>query len=120
MSVGKLGPFDRFADKVNALTSKAWFFLACLLLVIIWLPSFFVVGSVDTWQLLINTPTTVVTFLLVALQQNSEERSDAALQDKLNAIAQAFIPVLDDLDEEDGARELRKAIGLEDRERSSD
>ena len=42
---------------------------------LIWAPSYFVIGSVDTWQLIINTATTIITFLMVASLQNSETRS---------------------------------------------
>jgi low affinity Fe/Cu permease len=108
--------FDRFADKVNGLTSQAWFFVGCLLLVVIWAPSFLVTGSIDTWQLLINTPTTVITFLLVALQQNSQTRADAAIQEKVNMLAKGVAALLVDVDEGDLARELRRSVGLENRE----
>jgi low affinity Fe/Cu permease len=110
--------FDRFADKVNKLTSKAWFFAACMLLVITWAPSFLLVDSIDTWQLLINTPTTVITFLLVALQQNNSSRSDDAIQEKLNVLAAGVADLLDDSDAGE-AKELREAVGLEDRESSA-
>jgi hypothetical protein len=62
--------------------------------VIIWLPSYFAFSNVNTWQLIINTVTTIVTFLLVALLQNSQKRSDEAVQDKLNAIADGLADVL--------------------------
>lgn len=105
--------FDRFADRAAAFTSKAWFFAACVLLVVVWAPSYFATGSVDTWQLLINTPTTIVTFLLVGLSQNTQSRRDNALQEKVNAIAK----YLADGDRADAA-ELRAAVGLEDQEAS--
>lgn len=104
--------FDRFADRVDRLVSKAWFFALCVLLVLVWAPSFFLIGDLDTWQLIINTATTIITFLLVALLQNTAKRGNDATQHKLNAIAQFQL----DGDEE----ELRKAIGLEDRESSKD
>lgn len=59
--------FDRFATGASNFASKAWFFAACLTLVLIWAPSVFLFPSIDTWQLVINTATTIVTFLLVAL-----------------------------------------------------
>ena len=110
--------FDKFADSVSKWTSRAWFFAACVLLVLIWAPLFLVLPSIDTWQLFINTPTTVVTFLLVALLQNTGARSDSAMHTKLNAIAEG---VADLLDQADGgeAHELRQAVGLEQREPSS-
>jgi low affinity Fe/Cu permease len=59
--------FDRFAATAAAFFSKPWFFVLCVLLILVWAPSFFVIGSIDTWQLIINTATTIVTFLMVAL-----------------------------------------------------
>ena len=45
------------------------------------------IRDIDTWQLIINTLTTIITFLMVALLQNSQTRADQAVQHKLNAIA---------------------------------
>lgn len=110
------GLFDRFADTVSQFVSRAWFFAGCVAMVLIWAPSILIFKDVDTWQLIINTATTIVTFLLVALIQNTQTRSDAATQQKLNALAEALSGVV-----EDGARhELRQAVGLEDRESSAD
>lgn len=108
------GLFDRFADTVARLTAKAWFFAACVGLVVLWAPSIFVVGTVDTWQLIINTATTIVTFLLVGLMQNTQDRANRAVQQKLNAIAAALATRV----EEHVAQELRDAVGLENREGS--
>jgi low affinity Fe/Cu permease len=44
-------------------------FVMCFLLVVLWAPSYFVLSKLTTWQLIINTLTTIVTFLLVALLQ---------------------------------------------------
>jgi hypothetical protein len=118
---GSLSFFDRFADQANRFVSRALFFSLCLLLVIVWLPSYFIFRNLDTWQLIINTITTIVTFLLVALLQNTQTRADAAIQHKLNAIADgladlmaagsASTPRL-----EKDLVELRAAVGLENRE----
>jgi low affinity Fe/Cu permease len=105
--------FDRFADAVSRVTAKAWFFAGCLALVVIWAPSIFIIGDVDTWQLIINTVTTIVTFLLVALWQNSQDRAGAALHQKLNAVAAFMLN-----DSAETRRELERAIGVEDREGS--
>lgn len=106
--------FDRFADTVNTFTSKAWFFAACAALIVVWAPSILILPSVDTWQLAVNTPTTVITFLLVALIQNTQKRTDDAMQEKLNALSAYFL----NPDDADCEHELRAAIGLEDREGS--
>jgi len=77
---------DRFAGRAAQLVSRAPFFTACALLVMVWLPTT-VLLDFNTSQLLINTPTTIVTFLLVALLQNTQTRNQQATQRKLNAIA---------------------------------
>ncbi|MGO1052322.1 low affinity iron permease family protein [Crossiella sp. CA198] len=110
--------FDRFATRVNTFVSRAWFFALCLAMVVIWAPSYFLFDTADTWQLVINTLTTIVTFLLVALLQNTQTRSDDAIQQKLNAIADALSDLMTRQDQEGEARELRLAVGLEQREGS--
>ncbi|KAA0100563.1 hypothetical protein CIW47_25270 [Mycolicibacterium sp. P1-5] len=119
---GRLSFFDRFATRVSHWVSRAWFFAACVLMIVIWAPSFALM-SLDTWQLVINTATTIVTFLLVALLQNTQSRSDAATQQKLNAIADGLWDLMGEL----GAQypglgrhrdELAASVGLEDREGS--
>jgi len=109
--------FDRFATYVGARTWQAWFFVV---IVVLWAPSFFLLGTIDTWQLIINT----VTFLLVALLQNTQKRSDDAVQHKLNAIADGLADLMKQLSEEHpeldkDLKELRLAVGLEDHESAS-
>lgn len=110
--------FDRFASGVAERVSKAWFFMLCVGLVLVWAPTF-VLMDIDTWQLVINTLTTIITFLLVALLQNTQSRSDQALQQKLNAIADALADLMrtgqPDAQLEQDRRELMEAVGLEDR-----
>lgn len=77
--------FDRFAAAISRFVARAPFFVACALLIIVWAPSI-LIFTLDTWQLLINTVTTIVTFLLVALLQNTTDRSNRALHHKLDAI----------------------------------
>lgn len=132
---GRLGFFDRFAGRASQIVSRAPFFAFCLLLVLLWIvegvirvasngPSSFLGGS---YQLQINTTTTIITFLLVALLQNSETRSNRAVQHKLNAIADGLADLMDHLaersDDEDlrnDIRELRSAVGLEQRETTTE
>ncbi|MDQ3763780.1 MAG: low affinity iron permease family protein [Actinomycetota bacterium] len=115
-----VGFFDRFASAATAFASRAWFFVGCLLLVVIWAPTI-VLFTVDTWQLIINTATTIITFLLVALLQNAQTRADAAVQHKLNAIAEGLSDLMRHLAQDNpelrrDCEELRIAVGLEDRE----
>jgi low affinity Fe/Cu permease len=116
-----VGVFDRFASLAAQFTAKPWFFSLCALLVLLWAPSYVVVRDVDTWQLIINTATTIVTFLLVALLQNTQTRADRAVQAKLNAIAEALADLMkaetgDRRDLRRDIAELEEAVGLEDRE----
>lgn len=118
---GKLSVFDKFATAASSVASRAGFFMFCVLLVVLWAPTFLVLPSIDTWQLVINTATTIITFLMVALLQNTESRSDEALQQKLNAIADAMADLMDELsaDHPELRRhraELADAVGLENRE----
>lgn len=111
-----VGWFDRFAEKASKLASRAWFFAFCVLLVVIWAPSILILRDIDTWQLIINTATTIITFLLVALLQNSQQRSDQAVQQKLNAIAGSLADLMENQDMPKDAAELRSAVGLENHE----
>jgi low affinity Fe/Cu permease len=112
------GAFDRFAEAASEVASHARFFVACVLLVLLWAPSYFVFGNVDTWQLVINTATTIVTFLMVALLQNAQRRSDVAMHRKLDALADGLADFMehaapDDADLQADMQDLRAAIGLE-------
>src|SRR2546423_1136410 len=118
---GKLSLFDRFASAADQGVSGAWVFAFCVLLVLIWIPSIVAIRDINTWQLIINTITTIVTFLLVALLQNTQTRADAAVQHKLNAIADGLADLMEQMatDRPDLRRdfeELRAAVGLEKRE----
>ncbi len=115
-----VGLFDRFASAASRLVSRAWFFAFCVLLILIWAPSILILRDIDTWQLIINTATTIITFLLVALLQNTQERADQAVQQKLNAIADALSDLMSAKGMDSDADELRQAVGLEERESSTD
>jgi low affinity Fe/Cu permease len=80
-----------------------------------------VLGNIDIWQLIINTITMIITFLLVALPQNAQKRADQATQHKLNAIADGLSDLMNQFTAEHPAllgdyQELRQAVGLEHRE----
>jgi low affinity Fe/Cu permease len=66
--------FDRFADAVSRHVARAWFFTACVMSIVLWAPMILIIRNVDTYQLLVNTYTTILTFLLVALLQNTQRR----------------------------------------------
>jgi hypothetical protein len=131
----RVGFFDRFAERTSKVVSRAPFFALCLVLVGAWLVEGFVRVASDGWQaflddkfqLQINTTTTIVTFLLVALLQNTQTRSERALHHKLDTIADGLADLMDHIaergDDEDLRQDivdLREAVGLEKRESSSD
>jgi low affinity Fe/Cu permease len=122
----RIGFFDRFAGWAALIASRAAFFAFCVLMIVVWAPTILVLKSVDTWQLIINTATTIITFLMVALLQNSQTRSDQAVQHKLNALADGLADLMAYLADAGGERdlkndlkELRAAVGLEERESTS-
>ena len=113
--------FDRFAGRISTIAGRAPFFVACVLIVVLWLPTLFLV-SADLAQLTIQTVTAVITFLLVALLQNTQARADAATQHKLNELSDALANLIatqaDNAAMRNDIRELKAAVGLEERERS--
>lgn len=123
----RIGFFDRFAGWAALIASRAYFFAFCVALIVLWVPSLAWIHVVDTWQLIINTATTIITFLMVALLQNSQTRSDQAVQHKLNAIADGLADLMAHIVEDrDTGRleqdmiELRDAVGLETHESTTD
>jgi low affinity Fe/Cu permease len=115
--------FDKLSSAVADTVARAWFFTACVVTVVLWAPSYFLLHDLNLWQLIINTFTTIVTFLLVALLQNTESRADKAVQRKLNALAEGLIDIMETLERDDPTirrdlEELREAVGLEHREGS--
>jgi low affinity Fe/Cu permease len=121
---GKKTGFDRFANWTAHVVSRAPFFSFCVLLIVIWAPTIAFL-KFDSWQLIINTATTIITFLMVALLQNTQTRNDQATQHKLNAIADALADLMSHFEEHSGSdiqediRELRDAVGLEEKESTS-
>lgn len=91
--------FDRFADWTAEVVAKAWFFIFCVLLVVCWVPSILILGSVDTWQLIINTVTTIITFLLVALLHNTQHRFENATNERLVLILEELTNFSDPVDD---------------------
>jgi low affinity Fe/Cu permease len=87
---GKPGPADKIFGKIANATSqaagRATTFVIAAGVVIVWAITGPIFGYSDTWQLIINTGTTIVTFLMVFLIQNSQNRDSAAIQVKLDEL----------------------------------
>lgn len=104
--------FDKFSEWVADKVAGARFFAFCVLLILVWAPSFLVLPDIDTWQLIINTATTIITFLLVALLHNEQHRNESAMNRKLDAQTKALLRNVHPADTE-LAVELRETLGAE-------
>ncbi len=82
--------FSRFAQTTALYTGHPVCFLLALLVVIVWLVTGPMFNYSDTWQLVINTGTTIVTFLMVFLIQNTQNRDTLSLQLKLSELVLAI------------------------------
>ncbi|QBR71151.1 hypothetical protein CU048_07495 [Beijerinckiaceae bacterium] len=82
----KVRGFTAAANYVAAASGRPAVFAVAVLIVVIWAASGPIFHYSDTWQLVINTGTTIVTFLMVFLIQNSQNRDSAALQVKLDEL----------------------------------
>jgi low affinity Fe/Cu permease len=80
------GHFERFAVVVARLAGRPVTFLIAFAVIVMWALSGPVFGFSDTWQLIINTSTTIITFLMVFLIQNTQNRDTTALHVKLDAL----------------------------------
>ena len=118
MSKQKQSLFTRFAKHTSTITGKPLTFISAVLLILIWVVSGPIFAFSDTWQLVINTGTTIITFLMVFLIQNTQNRDSTAVQLKLDelilAINEARNETLDleDLDDRELDRKHREMVKL--------
>jgi low affinity Fe/Cu permease len=82
--------FRCFAQRASVLLGSAWAFCGAVLVIVVWLITGPTFHFSDTWQLIINTATTVVTFLMVFLIQNTQNRDAKAMHLKLDELIRAL------------------------------
>lgn len=82
--------FRVFARRSSVLLGSAWAFAGAMLVILVWLVTGPTFHFSDTWQLIINTGTTIVTFLMVFLIQNTQNRDAKAMHLKLDEIIRAL------------------------------
>jgi low affinity Fe/Cu permease len=82
--------FRKIASFVSHLVGLPWAFSAAVALILVWLLTGPFFGFSDTWQLVINTGTTIITFLMVFLIQNTQNRETKAINLKLDEIIRAM------------------------------
>lgn len=81
--------FRKFAHKTSHVVGSPWAFMTSVLVIILWAMTGPVFGYSDTWQLIINTGTTIITFLMVFLIQNTQNRDAQAIHLKLDELIRA-------------------------------
>jgi low affinity Fe/Cu permease len=81
--------FRCFAQRSSSVLGSAWAFCGAVLVIVVWVVTGPAFHFSDTWQLIINTATTVVTFLMVFLIQNTQNRDAKAVQLKLDELIRA-------------------------------
>lgn len=102
--------FRRFAQKSSVAFGSSWAFICALVVIIIWAATGPIFHFSDTWQLVINTGTTIVTFLMVFLIQNTQNRDAKAIHLKLDELirgvkgARTGLVDLENLSDEELAR----------------
>ena len=81
--------FRRFAHRTSEVVGSYWSFIVAVILILCWLVTGPFFDYSDTWQLVINTATTVITFLMVFIIQNSQNRDAKAVHLKLDELIRA-------------------------------
>jgi low affinity Fe/Cu permease len=117
--------YTQIAKSISRITGRPSTFSLAVLVIIIWLVSGPIFGFSDTWQLVINTGTTIITFLMVFLIQNTQNRDTAAIQLKLDELVRAHqgahnaILDLEELDDQmiDAFRARYRRLATEAREK---
>jgi low affinity Fe/Cu permease len=89
--------FHRFATRISAILGTPWAFLMAVGTIVVWLATGPLFHFSDTWQLVINTGTTIVTFVMVFLIQNTQNRDARALHLKLDELIHANRRARDEL-----------------------
>ena len=85
----KAGILERFSAAMTTATGSSWAFLLAVITIVVWAVTGPMFGFSNTWQLVINTGTTIVTFLMVFLIQRSQNKDSLAIQLKLNELVAA-------------------------------
>jgi low affinity Fe/Cu permease len=114
--------FRKFAHTVSELTGTPWVFIVALAVLVVWALTGPIFGFSDTWQLVINTGTTIITFLMVFLIQNTQNRDARAIHLKLDELIRSIDKArntmldLEHLSDEELARIQKEFERLRDRQ----
>ena len=114
------GPFEKFVETINQVVSTAPMFVVILAAVALWAVSFPLWASTTKWELALHTGSAILSLLLLVLLENAGRRSQEAVQEKLNCVAEALSDLMssraaDDPELARSVEKLREAVGLEER-----
>ncbi len=110
--------FDRFARWAARWTGRPSAFNVAMIIILVWVISGPIFGFSDTWQLIINTATTIVTFLMVFLIQHTQSRDTEAMQVKMDELIRAMKDAnnalldLEELEEEELVEIRKRYVNL--------
>ncbi len=116
----KVSLFTKFSRRAAVATGKPITFFLAVGVIVLWAVTGPIFGFSDTWQLVINTGTTIITFLMVFLIQNTQNRDTEALQIKLDELIRALkgarneVLDLEEMDEKELDEIRKEYIGLAD------
>ena len=113
-------PFEKFVEAANQLVSRGPFFLIIVVALVLWAVSYPLWSSTTKWELALHTGSAILSLLLLALLENAGRRSQEAIQEKLNVVAEALADLMTshadgDAELTESVEKLREAIALEER-----
>ena len=113
-------PFERFVEAANQLVSRGPFFAVIVVALVLWAASYPLWSSTSKWELALHTGSSVLSLLLLVLLENAGRRSQEAIQEKLNVVAEVLSDLMesraaDDPHLTESVERLREAVGLEER-----
>lgn len=89
--------FAKFAQRMSVFLGTAWVFVGAVGIIAVWAATGPMLGFSEAWQLAVNTGTTIITFLMVFLIQNTQNRDARAIHLKLDELLQAVAEAREDL-----------------------
>ena len=113
-------PFEKFVEAANQLVSRGPFFVVIVFALVLWAVSYPLWSSTTKWELALHTGSAILSLILLVLLENAGRRSQEAIQEKLNVIAEALSDLMESRAADDphlakSAERLREAVGLEER-----
>jgi len=112
--------FEKFVEAANQLVSRGPFFVIILAALVVWAVSYPFWSSTTKWELALHTGSAILSLLLLVLLENAGRRSQEAIQEKLNVVAEALSDLMESRAQDDpnlteAVERLREAVGLEER-----